>query len=111
MSTTEFDFQRRLFSVGEAADYLRVSRTMVFKLLRQGSLPQRRSAPARLSAAALSTASWPDSGVSHARRGEGPPWSGAGKWTRYERRAVLTWLANLPRETNCCRRSVLVFAR
>ena len=31
-------------------------------------------------------------------RGEGPPWSGAGKWTRYERRAVLTWLANLPRE-------------
>src|SRR5690242_4601219 len=29
--------------------------------------------------------------------GDGPPWSGAGKWTRYERRAVLTWLANLPR--------------
>jgi hypothetical protein len=33
-------------------------------------------------------------------RGEGPPWSGAGKWTRYERRAVLTWLANLPRQTD-----------
>ena len=31
-------------------------------------------------------------------RGEGPPWSGAGKWTRYERRAVLTWLASLPRD-------------
>jgi len=30
-------------------------------------------------------------------RSEGPPWSGAGKWTRYERSAVLTWLANLPR--------------
>lgn len=33
-------------------------------------------------------------------RGEGPPWSGAGKWTRYQRSAVLTWLANLPREKN-----------
>ena len=32
--------------------------------------------------------------------GEGPPWSGAGKWTRYERRAVLTWLASLPRQTD-----------
>ena len=31
-------------------------------------------------------------------RGEGPPWSGKGKWIRYERRAVLEWLANLPRE-------------
>ena len=31
-------------------------------------------------------------------RGEGPPWSGAGKWTRYERGTVLAWLANLPRE-------------
>jgi len=30
--------------------------------------------------------------------GEGPPWSGAGKWTRYERRAVLTWIADLPRD-------------
>jgi hypothetical protein len=33
-------------------------------------------------------------------RGEGPPWSGAGKWTRYERGAVLTWLTNVPRENN-----------
>jgi hypothetical protein len=32
-------------------------------------------------------------------RGEGPPWSGEGKWIRYERRAVLGWLANLPRQT------------
>jgi hypothetical protein len=32
-------------------------------------------------------------------RGEGPPWSGEGKWIRYERRAVLEWLANLPRQT------------
>lgn len=31
-------------------------------------------------------------------RGEGPPWSGAGKWVRYERNAVLTWLANLPQQ-------------
>jgi hypothetical protein len=31
-------------------------------------------------------------------RGEGPPWSGEGKWIRYERRAVLDWLASLPRE-------------
>lgn len=31
-------------------------------------------------------------------RGEGPPWSGYGKWTRYERRAVLTWIAALPKE-------------
>jgi hypothetical protein len=33
-------------------------------------------------------------------RREGPPWSGAGKWTRYERRAVLTWLSNLPQDNN-----------
>ena len=32
-------------------------------------------------------------------RREGPPWSGAGKWTRYERSAVLAWLANLPRDS------------
>ena len=32
------------------------------------------------------------------KRGEGPPWSGAGKWTRYERAAVLAWLTNLPRD-------------
>src|SRR5689334_19757118 len=31
-------------------------------------------------------------------RGEGPPWSGAGKWIRYDRRAVLNWLGNLPRQ-------------
>ena len=30
--------------------------------------------------------------------GEGPPWSGAGKWTRYERGVIHAWLANLPRE-------------
>lgn len=33
-------------------------------------------------------------------RGEGPPWSGAGKWIRYDRRAVLNWLANLPRQVS-----------
>jgi hypothetical protein len=31
-------------------------------------------------------------------RGDGPPWSGAGKWVRYNRQAVLTWLANLPQQ-------------
>ena len=31
-------------------------------------------------------------------RGERPPWSGAGKWTRYERRTVLIRLADLPRD-------------
>ena len=31
-------------------------------------------------------------------RGEGPPWYGADKWTRYERRTVLIWLADLPRD-------------
>jgi hypothetical protein len=31
-------------------------------------------------------------------RGEGPPWSGAGKWVRYERDAILSWLANLPQQ-------------
>lgn len=30
-------------------------------------------------------------------RGEGPPWSGEGKWIRYERTAVLEWIRNLPR--------------
>lgn len=36
-------------------------------------------------------------------RGEGPPWSGKGKWIRYDRRAVVVWLSNLPdgRETTC----------
>jgi hypothetical protein len=32
-------------------------------------------------------------------RGEGPPWSGDGKWIRYERRTVIDWIANLPRQT------------
>ena len=31
-------------------------------------------------------------------RGEGPPWSGEGKWVRYERAAVIDWLRNLPRQ-------------
>ena len=31
-------------------------------------------------------------------RSEGPPWSGQGKWIRYERRLVLEWLANLARD-------------
>lgn len=26
------------------------------------------------------------------------PWSGADKWTRYERSTVLAWLTSLPRE-------------
>jgi hypothetical protein len=30
-------------------------------------------------------------------RGEGPPWSGAGKWVRYERGAAFAWLSSLPR--------------
>ncbi len=38
MNTSDIDFQHRLFSIGEAADYLRISRTMVFKLLRQRKL-------------------------------------------------------------------------
>jgi hypothetical protein len=31
-------------------------------------------------------------------RGEGPPWSGDGKWIRYRRSDVLDWIANLPRQ-------------
>jgi hypothetical protein len=31
-------------------------------------------------------------------RSDGPPWSGAGKWVRYNRQAVLNWLANLPQQ-------------
>ena len=31
-------------------------------------------------------------------RGEGPPWSGEGKWVRYERATVLAWIRNLPRQ-------------
>ena len=32
-------------------------------------------------------------------RGEGPRWSGAGRWIRYDRSAVLQWLADLPRQS------------
>jgi hypothetical protein len=31
-------------------------------------------------------------------RGQGPPWSGEGKWIRYEREAVLEWIRKLPRQ-------------
>jgi hypothetical protein len=31
-------------------------------------------------------------------RGEGPPWSGDGKWIRYRRSEVLDWIASLPRQ-------------
>lgn len=34
----ETEFGRRLFSVPEAAEHLRISRTMIFKLLREGKL-------------------------------------------------------------------------
>jgi hypothetical protein len=30
-------------------------------------------------------------------RGEGPPWSGEGKWVRYRRDQALRWLKDLPR--------------
>jgi len=33
-------------------------------------------------------------------RGEGPPWSGDGKWIRYRRSDVLDWIANLPRQAS-----------
>ena len=29
-------------------------------------------------------------------RGQGPPWSGEGKWIRYRRSAVIRWLDQLP---------------
>ncbi|KRR04225.1 hypothetical protein [Bradyrhizobium valentinum] len=29
-------------------------------------------------------------------RGQGPPWSGEGKWIRYRRFDVISWLAQLP---------------
>jgi hypothetical protein len=32
-------------------------------------------------------------------RGQGPPWSGDGKWIRYERRTVVEWIRNLPTTT------------
>jgi hypothetical protein len=31
------------------------------------------------------------------KRGEGPKWSGSGKWVRYERAAVEGWLRDLPK--------------
>ncbi len=31
-------------------------------------------------------------------RGQGPPWSGHGKWIRYDRQVVLDWISNLPHE-------------
>jgi excisionase family DNA binding protein len=37
-SQNEIEFARRLFSVPEAADLLRISRTMIFKLFREGKL-------------------------------------------------------------------------
>ncbi|MCA6115468.1 hypothetical protein J6524_11250 [Bradyrhizobium sp. WSM 1738] len=33
-------------------------------------------------------------------RGQGPPWSGEGKWVRYERQVVVEWIRNLPTETS-----------
>lgn len=33
-------------------------------------------------------------------RSEGPPWSGEGKWIRYERRAAVRWLSELPRQAS-----------
>jgi hypothetical protein len=32
-------------------------------------------------------------------RGQGPPWSGDGKWILYRRSDVLDWIANLPRQS------------
>jgi hypothetical protein len=32
-------------------------------------------------------------------RGQGPPWSGEGKWIRYRRSDVISWLAQLPTAT------------
>ena len=37
-SQKEIEFERRLFSVSEAAQHLRISRTTIFKLFRQGKL-------------------------------------------------------------------------
>jgi hypothetical protein len=33
-------------------------------------------------------------------RGDGPPWSGDGRWIRYERSAALRWLSALPRQAS-----------
>jgi excisionase family DNA binding protein len=38
MSKEQTDFGRRLFTVAEAADHLRVSKTMIFKLIRESKL-------------------------------------------------------------------------
>lgn len=32
-------------------------------------------------------------------RGEGPPWSGDGKWVRYRRDQAISWLTQLPRKS------------
>lgn len=32
-------------------------------------------------------------------RGQGPPWSGEGKWVRYERQLVVEWIRSLSRES------------
>ena len=37
-SEKEIEFERLLFSVSEAAQHLRISRTTIFKLLREGKL-------------------------------------------------------------------------
>jgi len=36
--STQLEFDRRLFTIAEAAEYLRISKTMVFKLIREGRL-------------------------------------------------------------------------
>jgi excisionase family DNA binding protein len=50
----ESEFGRRLFSVREAAEHLRVSRTMIFKLLRDSKLaPTKIGARTLISGAAI----------------------------------------------------------
>ena len=50
----EIDFGRQLFSVPEAAEHLRVSRTMIFKLLREGKLaPTKIGSRTLISGAAI----------------------------------------------------------
>lgn len=36
-------------------------------------------------------------------RGEGPPWSGEGRWVRYRRDRALQWVSDLPRRDVCSR--------
>ena len=38
ITTVQADFGRRLFTIAETAEHLRISKTMVFKLIRQGQL-------------------------------------------------------------------------